>query len=42
LQNAAAHPGPGAFRSAREKYGNALPELVALTNAVVQRISSNN
>lgn len=42
LQNAAAHPGPGAFRSAREKYGNALPDLVALTNTVVQRISSNN
>ncbi len=41
LQNAAVHPGPGAFRSAREKYGSALPEVVALTKAVVERISSN-
>jgi cellulose biosynthesis protein BcsQ len=40
LQNAATHPGPGAFRSAREKYGNALPDLMALTKAVAERIST--
>jgi cellulose biosynthesis protein BcsQ len=42
LQNAAAHPGPGAFRSVREKYGNALPDLVAMTKAVAERISANH
>jgi chromosome partitioning protein len=41
LQNAAAHPGPGLLRTAREKYGSALPEVVALTKAVVDRISSS-
>ncbi|RUP09422.1 ParA family protein [Hyphomicrobium sp.] len=39
LQNAATHPGLGVFRSAREKYGSALPEVIALTKAVVERIS---
>ncbi len=40
LQNAAAHPGLGATRTARQKYGNALPEVVALSKAVVERISA--
>ncbi|MFT3730780.1 MAG: ParA family protein [Hyphomicrobium sp.] len=40
LQNAAAHPGMGTLRTARQKYGNALPDVVALTKAVVERISS--
>jgi cellulose biosynthesis protein BcsQ len=39
LQNAATHPGLGVFRSARDKYGSALPEVMALTKAVVERIS---
>jgi len=42
LQNAATHPGPGAFRSVREKYGNALPDLVAMTKAVAERISASH
>lgn len=42
LQNAATHPGPGAFRSVREKYGNALPDLLAITKAVAERISATN
>lgn len=41
LQNAATHPGAGNFRSAREKYGNALPDLVAVTKAVAERLSAN-
>jgi chromosome partitioning protein len=40
LQNAAAHPGMGNVRTARQKYGNALPEVVALAKAVVERISA--
>lgn len=39
LQNAATHPGLGVYRSAREKYGSALPEVMALTQAVVERLS---
>jgi chromosome partitioning protein len=39
LQNAAAHPGLGSLRSAQQKYGNALNEVVALSKAVAQRIS---
>jgi cellulose biosynthesis protein BcsQ len=42
LQYAATHPGPGAFRNAREKYGNSLPDLVAMTKAVAERISANH
>ena len=41
LQNAACHPGQGSFRSAREKYGNSLADVLALTQAVAQRISSD-
>ncbi len=41
LQNAAAHPGVGSARTARQKYGNALPDVVALAKAVVERISTN-
>jgi cellulose biosynthesis protein BcsQ len=40
LQSAAAHPGLGELRTARQKYGNALPEVVALSKAVADRISS--
>lgn len=40
LQNAAAHPGIGNIRTARQKYGNALPEVVALSKSVVERISN--
>jgi chromosome partitioning protein len=40
LQNAAAHPGVGMVRTARQKYGNALQEVVALSKAVVERIST--
>lgn len=40
LQNAAAHPGIGNIRTARQKYGNALPEVVALSKAFVERISN--
>ena len=39
LQNAAAHPGMGSLRTAQQKYGNALSEVVALSKAVVERIS---
>lgn len=39
LQNAAAHPGMGSLRTARQKYGNALSEVMALSKAVVERIS---
>ncbi|HET6388712.1 ParA family protein [Hyphomicrobium sp.] len=39
LQNAATHPGLGVYRSARDKYGSALPEVLALTKAVVERLS---
>ena len=42
LQNAASHPGLGSFRSAQEKYGYALPDVIALTKAVAQRIGSNS
>lgn len=38
LQQAAKHPGPGAFRSLREKYGTAVPEVLGLADAVAQRI----
>jgi cellulose biosynthesis protein BcsQ len=41
LQNAASHPGPGSFRSAREKYGNSLADVLALAQALAQRISSD-
>nr|HML31073.1 ParA family protein [Hyphomicrobium sp.] len=40
LQSAAAHPGIGNVRTARQKYGNALPDVIALSKAVVERISS--
>jgi chromosome partitioning protein len=39
LQNAAAHPGVGAVRTARQKYGNAMGDVVGLAKAVVERIS---
>ncbi|WP_414462671.1 ParA family protein [Hyphomicrobium sp. DY-1] len=42
LQNAAAHPGMGNLRTARQKYGNALADVVALTKAVVERVSANS
>ncbi len=38
IQRAAAHPGPGGFRAAREKYGTALSEVLALASAVTDRI----
>lgn len=38
IQRAAAHAGPGGFRTAREKYGTALSEVIALTSAVTDRI----
>lgn len=38
LQAAARHPGLGAFRSMREKYGSTLPDVVALSEAVAKRI----
>ncbi|MEZ5853050.1 MAG: ParA family protein [Hyphomicrobiaceae bacterium] len=38
IQRAAAHPGPGAYRSAREKYGTALGDVTALAQAVEDRI----
>jgi chromosome partitioning protein len=40
LQNAAAHPGMGTVRTAKQKYGNALQEVVALAKALVERIST--
>jgi cellulose biosynthesis protein BcsQ len=40
LQGAARHPGPGLFRTAREKYGNSLTDVFGLAEAVAQRISS--
>lgn len=39
LQNAAAHPGIGSMRTAQQKYGNALQEVLALSKAVAERIS---
>jgi hypothetical protein len=39
LQNAAAHPGVGSVRTARQKYGNAMADVVGLAKAVVERIS---
>jgi len=41
LQNAACHPGQGSFRSAREKYGHSLADVLALAEAAAQRLSSN-
>lgn len=38
IQRAAAHAGPGGFRTAREKYGTALSEVTALAHAVTDRI----
>jgi cellulose biosynthesis protein BcsQ len=38
IQRAEAHPGPGSYRRAREKYGNALVEVHALASAIVERI----
>lgn len=38
IQKAATHPGTGAFRSAREKYGNALGDVTALAQTVTDRI----
>jgi hypothetical protein len=38
IHRAEAHPGPGAFRRAREKYDIALPDVLALAEAVEQRI----
>lgn len=40
LQGAASHPGAGSFRTAREKYGNSLADVLGLAHAVAQRISS--
>jgi cellulose biosynthesis protein BcsQ len=40
LQNAAAHPGMGTVRTAKQKYGNAFQEVVALSKALVERIST--
>jgi chromosome partitioning protein len=41
LQGAASHPGSGAFRTAREKYGNSLDAVLGLAEAVAQRIRSS-
>lgn len=38
LQAAASHPGSGGFRLVREKYATALPDFVALADAVASRI----
>ena len=38
LQAAARHPGPGAYRSSREKYGANLADVSALAEAVASRI----
>jgi cellulose biosynthesis protein BcsQ len=42
LQGAASHPGAGSFRTAREKYGNSLADVLGLAQAVAQRISSGD
>lgn len=42
LQGAARHPGAGMFRTAREKYGNALADVLGLAEAVAERLSSND
>lgn len=41
LQEAAHHPGAEAYRSAREKYGNSLNDVIELAKAVAERISSS-
>lgn len=38
IQRAEAHPGPGNYRGAREKYGSGLVEVDALAKAFVKRI----
>jgi chromosome partitioning protein len=38
IHRAEAHPGPGAFRRAREKYDTALPDVMALAEATEHRI----
>lgn len=42
LQGAAHHPGFGSFRTAREKYGNALADVLGLAEAVAQRITATD
>lgn len=42
LQGAASHPGAGMFRTAREKYGNALDDVLGLAEAVAQRLKSGD
>ena len=41
LQGAANHPGAATFRTAREKYGSSLNDVIELAKAVVERITSN-